>query len=661
MGGLRAIDGSADDDAPIVELRHEAGLTAGQTLPLRPGRFRFGPQRSDDEGLTMGTPDVVSFDLHIDPDGEALLTAGAEPIAVEGVLVDQSARLGDGDVVQLTTDHFVLRSMTNDTDHRPERSIEPRVVTSADLPTLRAWLAIFGVVTVVGCIAGLSNGSWFGVALIGLGGLVATLAFRENRRRQAADQQATATVNARGLFSSEIIDARKAAAATLRAGANTPAVVAAGARGADLAGSHLEVTIASGDRAWTPPVTAHRRPGWDHEAIVEELSFLPAIPFTVDLGSGPLAILGPRAATLSVARHIATAVLVGGGPTAGVDVKTDVPADWRWLKQAGAGALRIVDHSSSDAGEPPIGPRTVVLRDTADELALACPGAHFPHVMTIADDGTASISSDADGGGSGFVPHGITDRHARDLQELISAPDDVIDLRDNDDRTTAVFSSATVRTSTHRPSDHSWTTAADPDRSNLLPESSLDTSRLLVTGFDPSKNKNLLATAALRQAASHSDHALYVLDRGDRALIRLAQLDTCIRYAALDQIDGVTTLVQELDDLTADDTSPRCLLLAPDLWATVDFYRTSGNRRLADRIDCMVSKMAEVPMAASSSPSHAPPHHSFLVWVETTHSDLAELQGPDESGLIELSSLPGLDLTGSIARLTATDKPATHP
>lgn len=657
------MDSNADDESagtPIVELRHEAGLTAGQTLPLRPGRFRFGPQRSDDGGLNIGAPDVVSFDLHIDQDGGALLTAGAEPIAVEGVLVDRPVRLGDGDVVQLTTDHFVLRSMTDNTDDRPERSIEHRVVTSADLPTLQTWLAVFGVVTVVGSIAGLSNGSWFG-ALIGIGGLVATLAFRERRRRQAAAEQATATMNARGLLFSEIIDARKAAAEALRAGANTPAAVAAGARGADLAGSPLEVTIASGDRAWTPPVTPHRPPGWDHEAIVEELSFLPAIPFTIDLDSGPLAILGPRAATLAVARHIATAVLVGDGTSAGIDVTTDLAADWRWLKQTGAGTLRIVDHCSCAADQPPIGPRTVVLQNTADELTRACPDAQFPCVMTIADDGNASINSDADGDAIGFVPHGITDRHARGLQELISAPDDVIDLRDNDDRTMAVFSSATARMSTRRSADHSWAVATQPDRSNLLPESALDTSRLLVTGFDPSKNKNLLATAALRQAANHPDHALYVLDRGDRTLIRLAQLDTCSHYAPLDQIDAVTTLFEEIENLTADDRSPRCLLLAPDLWATVDFYRASGNDRLADRIDRVVSEMTEVSMAASSSQSHAPQHHSFLVWVETTHSDLAELQGPEESGLIELSTLPGLDLTGSIAELTAIAKPATHP
>ena len=73
-------------EPPLTTLRHEAGLTAGQTLPLSPGRFRFGPLRSGQGGLVNGTPEVVSFDLTIEDDGSALLTAGREPVAVEGVL-----------------------------------------------------------------------------------------------------------------------------------------------------------------------------------------------------------------------------------------------------------------------------------------------------------------------------------------------------------------------------------------------------------------------------------------------------------------------------------------------------------------------------------------------------------------------------------------------
>jgi hypothetical protein len=279
--------------------------------------------------------------------------------------------------------------------------------------------------------------------------------------------------------------------------------------------------------------------------------------------------------------------------------------------------------------------------------------------MTIDDDGHASISSDSDGNGTGFVPHGITDRHARDLRQLISEPDDVIDLRDANDRTLAVFSQP--RVGTFAPSsDDTMPPATTADRSDLLSEAALDTTRLLVTGIDRSKNKNLLATAALRQAANHADHTLYVLDRGDRALIRLAQLDTCARYVPLDQIDEVGALFDELDALTADDTHPRCLLLAPDLWDTVDFYRSSDNRLLADQIDRVVSKMAEVPIAASSSEVHSAPRQSFLVWVETTDDDVAEVRGHDNSGRIDLVTLPGVDLTGSIAKLALIAKRETQ-
>ena len=162
MGGLRSIDdqdGDNPDAKPILEFRHEAGLTAGQTLPLRPGHFRFGPHRSDEGGLVSGTPDVVSFDLTIDVDGEAVLTAGPEPVAIEGVLIDRPAMLEDGDVVQLTTDHFVLRSIASDTEDPTIKSIEPRVVPPLELPSMWRWFTVFGIVTLIGCIAGLSRES----------------------------------------------------------------------------------------------------------------------------------------------------------------------------------------------------------------------------------------------------------------------------------------------------------------------------------------------------------------------------------------------------------------------------------------------------------------------------------------------------------------------
>ncbi len=653
-------DGDNPDAAPVVELRHEAGLTAGQTLPLRPGRFRFGPRRSDHGGLVSGTPDVVSFDLAIDAAGEAVLTAGAEVVAIEGVLIDRPATLDDGDVVQLTTDHFVLRSIESETEHPLLRPIEPRVVPPAELPSMAKWFAIFGIVTVIGCIAALSRGSLFGIALMGLGGVVATFAVRSYRHKQSRAANVTATTNARALFFSQIVAARKAAADALRADANTPAAVAARAGSTGRTESQ-HVTIASGDQAWSPPVVVHRSPGWNHQSIIDELSFLPAIPFTVDLGIGPLAIVGPRTATIAVARHIATTELASLGDEAGIDVVTDVPSDWRWLHQREPATTRILDHRSHPEGgdfDRGLDAPTIVLEASADDLARSFPGVDFQHVMTIADDGRASIRSSvgidrsATGNGTGFVPHGITIQHAQDIQRLVLQADLVIDLRDAD-ATSGEHSGPSSDVELSGFVDDPTASAAPVDRASTLQADVLDTSRLLVTGADRSKNKTLLATAALRQAAQHPDHALYVLDRGDRALIRLAQLDTCVRYVPIDQVDGVITLFDELDQLLADDHERGCILLAPDLWTTVDFYRSSGHRQLAERIDQVVSRMAEIPIAASSSGSHAAPHRSFLVWVETTSDDFAKLRAEDTNGLIELSSLPGIDLTGSIAKLAS--------
>ncbi len=180
-----------------------------------------------------------------------------------------------------------------------------------------------------------------------------------------------------------------------------------------------------------------------------------------------------------------------------------------------------------------------------------------------------------------------------------------------------------------------------------------DTDRLLVTGTNRSKNRNVLATAALQQAGIHPGRALFVLDRGDRSLIRLAQLESCARYVTIDQVDGVDQLIWDLAAATADPDSEPGLLLAPDLWSTIAFYRATGHEHLADRIDAVVAKMQRVPLAVSSTTPAEAPTASFLVWIETT-DDLAEVRQPGGSGVLDIRYLPGIDLTGSVARLKNT-------
>lgn len=619
------------DDAttqqPVVELRHDAGLTSGHTLGLRPGKFRLGPRRSAEGGLVTGAPEAVSFDLVIDPDGQITLKAGAEPVAVEGVVVDRPVHLDDGDVIQLRSDHFVVRSLPSPERRRGSTVVTPRTVAAPWLPSMSGWLWFAAAVALFGFILGFVRTSFFGLVLIGIGAFVATLIVRSRRHNRARREHTTQLSNARSLFFHEIVDSRKSAAEALRLEANTPATVAQRAAEAPQApGSHLYATIASGDRSWEPPVVCHRDPGWDHTAVVDELSFLPAIPFTIDFDAGPVALVGARRATLSVARHIVTTALVASPDNTGVSVTTAVPADWRWLTPSSSPALHVLD-----LVDGPRQARTVVLAPSIEALGDS---SMFTHVLEIHDDGRATVHQPGgSGGGDGFVPHGITEKQASQIHRLLTGSNTIIDVRNEK----AVLD--LLR------SDHDI----------------LDSDRLLVTGPDRARTESVLATAALRQAARYPDRSIFILDRGDRALIRLAQLNACHRYVAIDQIENVNFMMSELEAIEGQPSDQRVLFLAPGLWEATAFYRNSGRADLADRIDRVVEQMELLPLAASSTDLDQVPRSSFLVWVNTDGHDLAEVQvnastdiDDMDAHIIDLTTLPGVDMTASVARLTTS-------
>lgn len=615
----------AQQTETVVELHHDAGLTAGHTLGLRPGKFRLGPRKSSDGGLVAGAPEAVSFDLVITPEGETTLNAGSEPVAVEGVVVDRPVHLEHGDVVQLRTDHFVLRSLTSPPRRRSNAVVTPRTVAPPSLPSMSGWLWLFALVALFGLIVGFIRSSLFGLILIGLGGIVGTLIVRSRRHNRSKQEHARQLSNARSLFFNEILSSRKAAADSLRSEANTPATVTRRASEAPQKhGLHLHVTVASGDRSWEPRVVCHRESGWNHQAVVDELSFLPAIPFTVDLDTGPIAVVGPRLATLAVARHIATSALVASPSDTGVSVTTSVPADWRWLPSATAPVLHILDSTTG-----PLEKRTVVLAPSVKALGNS---SAFTHILKIDKSGGASIRQSNGQNGDGFAPHGITEKQARDIVQIVTGTGPVADQPEH-------FGAIDLRDAAHEV---------------------LDTSRLLVTGPERARTKNVLATAALRQAARYPDRSIFILDRGDRALIRLAQLEACQRYVAIDQIENVDFMVSELETLEAQSPESQMLLLAPDLWDATAFYRNSGRVDLADRIDRIVARMEIVPMAATATDATDLPQSSFLVWVDTdtdtTHANVTQSSDADaeDSLTIDLDTLPGIDLTASVARLSTS-------
>lgn len=637
--GVGTVSDSTHEDTaaqpdPVVELRHVAGLTAGQTLPLGAGRFRFGPLRSDHGGLVAGTPDVVSFDLTIHDDGEIVLDVGAETVAVEGVIIERPVTLDDGDVVQLATDHFTVETGQPTSAEERNDAIEPRSIASPARSSMTGWLLAFAAMTALGVLLAFDNGRLIGISLLGIAGIVGTLLVRLRSDERTAEAHAVAVDNARLALFADIVDRRKAAARLMRAQANTPATIAEHAR--DRTGppaTRRSVTIASGDQPWEPPVEVRRSPGWDHRPVIDELSFLPAIPYSVDLDSGPIAIVGPRTAVLAVARHVVTTAMCCAGPSTGAAIETSVPADWRWLGDHPETAVRVLDHVRGS-----VGPRTVVLHADIDGLeAAGFEVDEFTHLMQVDESGRAEITT-ADGTGTGFVPHGVTETHARELLELLTRP-------------VPVAESPRRRPETAKPID---LTMSDTDLTIF------DTERLLVTGPNRERHRDVLATAALHQVGLHPDRALYILDRGDRALIRLAQLENCARYTTIDQIDPVDQMVGELESLMEQPVVGSSLLLAPDLWATIEFYRGTGHQQLADRIDDLITRMQIVPVAASTQSTTVTDAASFLVWIETGPDQLADVRRPEGGGFIDLDSLPGSDLTGSVARLTTLRKEETQ-
>ena len=99
------------------------------------------------------------------------------------------------------------------------------------------------------------------------------------------------------------------------------------------------------------------------------------------------------------------------------------------------------------------------------------------------------------------------------------------------------------------------------------------------------------------------------------------------------------------------------LLVAPDLCDAIAFYRNSGQRGLADRLDALVERMRLLPIASSSQSVVEAPEAAFLVWIDSSTTPMTAsvrtTSGATEQQFIDPSQLPGIDLTGSVARLAA--------
>ncbi len=649
MGNLN--QDNTDGTAPLVELRHEAGLTAGLVMPLAAGAFQFGPLHGRSEGLGTGQPEAVSFELTVETADRVLAARGTEPLAIEGRPVTDPVEVRPGEVIQLPTDHFTIEKRILDA-----ASDAPSPLRVPPLPAIEAAEdnrlgPILGVVTIVGLALSIAWVGFLSLAVAGAVGLFFVALQRYLQSNRIENERAMMRSAVEASFIADLQQARSAAARTLRDAGPGPAgisdlVAGRRPRADDFDG---QVSVASGDLGWSPTIDDRADSGWNHETIVSRFDFLPAVPFTVDIGRDTIGIVGPRQSTLAAARHLVTATLAMAGRSelrATVTATEPHRTDWRWL-----GNLGLPDLVGQPAFEIQLfdgvipsrrSPGAVILAESVDDLGVDC-----DTTLIIGDDGTARAELSAGGSATGLVPHGITEAHAQSIAVSLARIGRDVETADADMSLGATATETATRNGdlVIDLRDHAGTSA-------FLGE------RLMVVAEPGEQVTALVATSALEHAAVHPDCPIFVLDRGDRALIRLAQLPSCHRYVAIDDLVATAEMIQQIEELVAFDRADTAILIVSDLGRVLDFYRHAGVPELANRLESLLDQPTNL---VNTTASTGPGMHGleslaerFRVWVFASADEPGATQGlrvVDEHGehRVEESTLAGRDLTGSVA------------
>lgn len=590
-------------------------------MPLAPGSYCFGPSTEHRGGLGAGDPDAVSFKLRIDESGSVEVTRGTEPLAVEGSPVAEAASIDSHQAIQLVTDHFFVDRLRPD-PASPSSDGAPAPGLGSGLDE-RFALRLFGGLIALGAVGALVDLRFLILSVLGALGWAAN---RLLRHRMSAPSAAPLTTSRPG-----VADPRRLATDAARnavPSASTVDAVSTGAAGWSFDG---RISLASGDRAWAPGEGTDSTATGDH--------FLPAVPFAVDLWNQSIAIVGPRPAQLAVARHLLTAVLVLDDHSS-VEVRaTPDTDDWSWFRPRSLDSdhtVTLIDGVGADLDDlASIGPGSIVLPRTSDVDADI--------VLTLSPDGTASARL-ADGSeATGLVPHGITVSQAT----RVLARRDTSSAQRASSRNTMVTNSQVI----------------DLRHDDLPPIGTevYATPRLFVAGDEDRSSLAVLASSAIVQAQAHGRRPIYIIDRGDRALIRLAQIPTCRRYAAIDDIEAIEAIVDDLETLAGGavgDDRP-AMVVFRDLLHGLDFLERAGFGHLSERLHRLLRRSNPID-AAVSQPNGGPSGPSgadglmeqFLVWI---HPPADSTSNPiivaDEQGrhVLDLRDVPGRDLTGAVA------------
>lgn len=409
MGAVLAeLDEVAADPVAVplaaVELRQVAGLTAGGSLPLPAGTHEFGRAEVPGTRLEPGAVREVAFRLVVAEDASVQILPGDGEVRVEGVPLAGPRSLTGG-IIDVGSAAFTVG---------PTRVALARSGTAAAVGQERPGPETPGVRRI-------------GVPARTPAPSPGPLRQRARRRHEeylasvAADLDAALAMTIQQVASKRRADHPDAEEVVHRARfgatarADEPVPLAAGL-----------VPLALGPVPWDPPVDIDGPIEAPLQQVLDARSSLPLLPLVVDLGAGPVAVVGPRAAAMAVARYVVVALSVAT-PSEQLRISLVAPpsAAWHWLEPAPAltagppqpGGLEV----SLVDGDAPHDERKravdracreqrtgalLVLEDAADAPSAAT-------VLQLDQDGTASLLGPWGRDRSrGVIPLGLPDATA---------------------------------------------------------------------------------------------------------------------------------------------------------------------------------------------------------------------------------------------------------
>ncbi len=572
------------DKEPSFRLRHEAGLTSGDVVDLRVGRHQFGPSpagaRPGLDAPGAGAP-VLAFeiDVRLDQSGDVVdlvphtdNASQATTLTVDGRVVDGVTQVRPGEVIGIGPDAFVLEEAGHDPVVRG--TIGPclnRIVVPAS-PGLRLppafempiTLALLLVALLV--VAFVDLGYW--LVLIPTTVLVAIAAWRQRRlqRRYVHDRAEHESLRFER-FRSDLEDAARHETAQRREGAITPHQVLMAARQGRCLAPDRPIAIALGTATWHPELDERGPVDQAMRNLLANCSSLPAVPVAVDPTKTLLGIVGPRQATLAVARHLLAAATQRVTP---VRFEGDIgeAATWQPLLALQSRDPNSVSLGVIDGGPPAQRPVAgIVLADSEEHLAC------LPDLlMSLQRDGVVTVTVPSSGlSTEGLMPIGIS--HAR-LSELAALRHQVMVERRGTQRTCLQLRDP-----------------AQPIHGPVLFATSKMTEEL-----------GALVTLMLDVLAATPGTRVVVLDAEDEGLSGLRHLPQLAGYASAD-----ADVVSLLEALTSDDLPLLpVLVLARGLGVRAARWRHTEHEHLTGRL-LQLARSRQLFLAAAEPPESSMP------------------------------------------------------